>query len=442
MSVESQEHNFKFACPHCGQHLEAEPDWVGMVVECPTCSKALTVPQPPSATSAAPGAPIASSKPQPEIQTFFSREEGALPPPPIISVVKKGEGLSRRKRTWLIPVAIGATVLLIVGLLVVRPKSKEEHARKTIPLPPSSSSYPTKTLTQRERKAIGKIIYTLTNVEANKTKFAKELNATAEGGVPEILTCFMGRAMADHIEDEEEWKECPYEFQKAIKRFYVAMGDSEISAVVAKYGRSTVVDTLKQYKIHANFTKYIFKVMDENAASIENEFKEAQVQMRVCLSKYGISANEMMNFAIEEFVETRMSASGLCKELASSKNYFKLVNDHTVMWDPGGENPPMICIVTFADDGTASMMQDNTFFARENPRIPIEMLARKMEAAFPQANKYDYRALQEVRGVIARVENGRLFFGGDITVEPGKVEEKVTLLFMALNTTRTYLRLN
>ena len=102
----------------------------------------------------------------------------------------------------------------------------------------------------------------------------------------------------------------------------------------------------------------------------------------------------------------------------------------------------MICIVTFADDGTASMMQDNTFFARENPRIPNEMLARKMEAAFPQANKYDYRALQEVRGVTARVENGRLFFGGDITVEPGKVEEKVTLLFMALNTTRTYLRLN
>lgn len=37
---------FKFACPHCGQHLEAEPDMVGMELECPSCGKAITVPEP------------------------------------------------------------------------------------------------------------------------------------------------------------------------------------------------------------------------------------------------------------------------------------------------------------------------------------------------------------------------------------------------------------
>ena len=37
---------FKFACPHCGQSLEAEPDWAGMECECPECGKTLTVPEP------------------------------------------------------------------------------------------------------------------------------------------------------------------------------------------------------------------------------------------------------------------------------------------------------------------------------------------------------------------------------------------------------------
>ena len=38
--------SFKFACPHCGQHLEAEPDMVGMELECPSCGKTITVPEP------------------------------------------------------------------------------------------------------------------------------------------------------------------------------------------------------------------------------------------------------------------------------------------------------------------------------------------------------------------------------------------------------------
>ena len=115
---------FKFACPHCGQHLEAEPDWVGMEVECPTCGKVITVPHPPTVATLGTErfAPNISAKPQPEIQTRFTSEEGDLPPTPVISVVEKGKGVSGRKRAWLVPVAIGATVLLIVGLLVASDK--------------------------------------------------------------------------------------------------------------------------------------------------------------------------------------------------------------------------------------------------------------------------------------------------------------------------------
>lgn len=40
--------DFKFACPVCGQHLTAAPGNSGDTIECPTCFRALVVPQAPS----------------------------------------------------------------------------------------------------------------------------------------------------------------------------------------------------------------------------------------------------------------------------------------------------------------------------------------------------------------------------------------------------------
>jgi DNA-directed RNA polymerase subunit RPC12/RpoP len=36
--------SFTFACPHCSQHLEAEQDMVAQTVECPSCSREITIP--------------------------------------------------------------------------------------------------------------------------------------------------------------------------------------------------------------------------------------------------------------------------------------------------------------------------------------------------------------------------------------------------------------
>jgi hypothetical protein len=41
---------FKFSCPSCGQHLEAETGWAGMQINCPACSVNLTIPHPGSST--------------------------------------------------------------------------------------------------------------------------------------------------------------------------------------------------------------------------------------------------------------------------------------------------------------------------------------------------------------------------------------------------------
>jgi hypothetical protein len=43
----------KFACPNCGQRLEAESTWAGRQINCPTCSGTITVPSDPSLTAQA-----------------------------------------------------------------------------------------------------------------------------------------------------------------------------------------------------------------------------------------------------------------------------------------------------------------------------------------------------------------------------------------------------
>ncbi len=38
--------DFKFDCPHCDQHLEAPPELMGEIIECPTCNKRIQLPEP------------------------------------------------------------------------------------------------------------------------------------------------------------------------------------------------------------------------------------------------------------------------------------------------------------------------------------------------------------------------------------------------------------
>lgn len=63
---------FKFSCPHCGQHLAATPDWIGRAFKCPTCQKEFAVlasPTPHAAPTAAP-TPGAPAVPPPPAATW------------------------------------------------------------------------------------------------------------------------------------------------------------------------------------------------------------------------------------------------------------------------------------------------------------------------------------------------------------------------------------
>ena len=57
----------KFGCPKCGQHIDAENDWAGMEVNCPTCGGAIVIP------------------------TLKEAETLLTPPPPILESTQAGE---------------------------------------------------------------------------------------------------------------------------------------------------------------------------------------------------------------------------------------------------------------------------------------------------------------------------------------------------------------
>ena len=71
----------RFACPHCGQHIEAESSWAGLMAQCPTCSGELQIP----VTGLRPSTPPPSEKPDevippngPKVFAIHSHPIGSL----------------------------------------------------------------------------------------------------------------------------------------------------------------------------------------------------------------------------------------------------------------------------------------------------------------------------------------------------------------------------
>ena len=403
---------FTLSCPHCGQHLSFDATMFNQEFECPSCGKGLRTPS----------------------------------APPVIEVIRRGDGVGKRRRL-LRKIGIPVAAVAVVGIAIApfsgngdssHPEKSSSDGGSATETRQTPSRPPSKTLTQGERQAIGKIFYTMIIMEANKGKIASQLSTsgTADKDSAEILAAVSGMVIAESLKGVDSWSDCPPEFQKAIMDFCVAKGKSEISSVIEKHGRQTVLDTLSRFKVHANFTKFYDEVMKEGSTSVARELERSQSAFRAFQQTYGLTGNDILASASQEFTEQRMSASGLCKEFVGNKTYYTFVDDHTVKWDVGGETPPFLCVVTFSDDGRATLVQDNTFFAREYSGTPATTLARKLEQAFPEANPYE----TDVRNVKAIVQNGHLYFSGEIQVEPGHVEEQVNQVFKALNQARLRLR--
>lgn len=105
--VESEE--FKFPCPHCGQHLEVEFDMVGMTIDCPGCGQPFEVPPFDNECQA-------DAVSDEKVET----KETTCGRGPKIAVIKRRASFAARCKTRLKAIGVGVGVLLLfVGVGVV-----------------------------------------------------------------------------------------------------------------------------------------------------------------------------------------------------------------------------------------------------------------------------------------------------------------------------------
>ncbi len=113
------ENTFKFPCPHCGQHLDAEYDMIGMTFDCPACGQPLTVPE---IVEVPHGEVIlCESEASCHSQDTKDKAEAVCPAFPVITVIRKRERFFDKCKNRIKAVGIGVAVLLLfVGVGVIK----------------------------------------------------------------------------------------------------------------------------------------------------------------------------------------------------------------------------------------------------------------------------------------------------------------------------------
>ena len=116
----TEEKSFKFNCPHCGRHLEADYDMVGMKFDCPECSQSLKVPEVGNSSPNDGGDLFAEEYLHPSAPPSEETEPTSLSTPKI-TVIRKRERFIDRIKNRIKAVGIGVAVLLLfVGVGVIK----------------------------------------------------------------------------------------------------------------------------------------------------------------------------------------------------------------------------------------------------------------------------------------------------------------------------------
>ena len=113
------ENTFKFPCPHCGQHLDAEYDMIGMAFDCPACGQPLIVPEIVDVPHEE--VILCESEASCHPQDTKDKAEAVCLASPVITVIRKRERFFDKCKNRLKAVGIGVAVLLLfVGIVVIK----------------------------------------------------------------------------------------------------------------------------------------------------------------------------------------------------------------------------------------------------------------------------------------------------------------------------------
>ena len=125
------ENTFKFSCPHCGQHLDAEYDMVGFEFDCPACGQPLTVPEVGNSSPNEGGDLFAEEHLHPSDPPSEETEPMPLSTPKI-TVIRKRERFIDRIKKRMKAVGIGVAILLLFAGVGVIKECLDETETATV----------------------------------------------------------------------------------------------------------------------------------------------------------------------------------------------------------------------------------------------------------------------------------------------------------------------
>lgn len=191
------EYTFKFSCPYCGQHLEAEREMIGMTFDCPECGQSLTVPK--SVDVPRNDVALSESEVSRNSQDTKSEAEAVCHAPPAITVLRSRERFFDKCKNRFKAVGIGLAVLMLfVAVCAINNGSEEADGSKRDTAKPSDAYNAHAIMTSvenlinflevRNERRLQILINSLAPCPADFQDAMKELLAVASKSVDDMIS--------------------------------------------------------------------------------------------------------------------------------------------------------------------------------------------------------------------------------------------------------------
>lgn len=419
-------------CTHCGQAYEVDSSSIGEIAECQTCGELFIIEKNVSLTQPAP--------------------EADQPAPVVISVVKKGRRLSLRK-IMIIPSATILAVIAAIGTtwFVVKNDSRSTQLD-------GQKSWHAVEVTIQQREAMSTVLAEMFVADAlGETIRAMAQQSDKERFPPELFAVAAFVSQMSKIDSSG----CPADFEAAWQKFKIAYTIWRVGQSMKLCGKKSFSKAIEKEVITNKLLIDAYDRVSENGNDVQSSFDDARRDFLSAISRYGgidrmkttiekhlskfvgkevvfanisLASKDVLCDNVDSTTAKRNSPERLADKLASSQPYFRRLDDTTVMWDVGGEDPPFLCSVKFRSDGTACLMEDITFFAVHHRDVSPQKLAATLERLFWRQNKWEREMFSDIKAFVG--DGGKLFFRGEFSVNDENVCEKVEKAFHCLNVVR------
>lgn len=255
---------FTFNCPHCGQPLEAETDWVGLECDCPSCGRVIQIP---TTNKIADNGKSAKCDESPQKEQENSNE---------------GIGLGPKGAVFIL---LGVVAIGLLARLIHTPTNLQDGRN-------SSSSYMRKVAepTESEKMAMGRVFYVYAKKELQASSVASYLASQGQGCGGNAFTQLLAASMdgGGILFTKVDTEGCPQDFADAWKGFV----DGATRLKQAKNGYNFIAALVQAAQQNGQYvdwdTRNKLAKMEQKLPRLQKECTEKTESFVAVCRKYGL----------------------------------------------------------------------------------------------------------------------------------------------------------